>query len=125
MEKSGEDLHMSFPVTIATCPFRIPNSPQQPVISYEPCCDHAEGGTYIGPEFQLGQVYDGTLGTDMGETVVLYRPVYVCVKHPTRPSIVASTMQQQQQQQSDNEQQQQQPQLPKSPKSKNAKKDEK
>ena len=44
------------------------------------CCDHVEGGLYIGPEFQLGQVYDGTLGMEEGETVVLYRPVYVCVR---------------------------------------------
>lgn len=108
MEKSGEDLHMNFPLTIATCPFRIPNSTQQPVIAYgerlyvtlstsylisnisfyiwyiyiwlEPCCDHAEGGVYIGPEFQLGQVYDGTLGIEEGETLLLYRPVYACVK---------------------------------------------
>ena len=45
------------------------------------CCDHVEGGMYIGPEFLLGQVYDGTLGLEEGETVVLYRPVYVCVKN--------------------------------------------
>ena len=44
------------------------------------CCDHVEGGLYIGPEFQLGQVYDGTLGMEEGETVVLYRPVYICVR---------------------------------------------
>ena len=44
------------------------------------CCEHVEGGLYIGPEFQLGQVYDGTLGTEEGETIVLYRPVYVYVK---------------------------------------------
>lgn len=32
----------------------------------------------MGPEFQLGQVYDG--GTTNSEAdVVLYRPVYVCV----------------------------------------------
>ncbi len=48
------------------------------------CCDHVEGGIYIGPEFLLGQVYDGTLGcVEEGETVVLYRPVYVCVKNKT------------------------------------------
>ncbi|KAI1289822.1 Arrestin domain-containing protein 3 [Halotydeus destructor] len=82
MERSGEDLHMNFPITIATCPFRIPNSNQQPLISYEPSCDHCEGGIYIGPEFQLGQVYDGTFGTeDHGDNVVLYRPLYVCVKN--------------------------------------------
>lgn len=106
LEKSGEDLHMNFPITIATCPFRIPNSTQQPLISYgkrdvcvrprlivtlhaEPCCDHCEGGIYIGPEFQLGQVYDGSLGLgdESGETICLYRPLYVCVKAPpTRPA---------------------------------------
>lgn len=46
------------------------------------CSDICEGGLYIGPEFQLGQVYDGTYGTEEGETVVLYRPVYVCVRRP-------------------------------------------
>lgn len=37
---------------------------------------------YVSPEFQLGQVYDGT--GDMGaddHDVVLYRPVYCCVPH--------------------------------------------
>lgn len=44
----------------------------------EPACEHVEGGRYVGPEFQLGQVYDG--GPTTSETdVVLYRPVYVCV----------------------------------------------
>jgi len=33
---------------------------------------------YIGPEFLLGQVYDGT--TECGESIVLYRPVYPTVK---------------------------------------------
>ncbi|RZF38361.1 hypothetical protein LSTR_LSTR009256 [Laodelphax striatellus] len=79
-EKSGDDLHMHFPITVATVPFRIPNSSQQPVIHYEVACDHVEGGLYIGPEFLLGQVYDGSCSTqEMRETVVLYRPVYVCV----------------------------------------------
>ncbi|GAB6031690.1 hypothetical protein CHUAL_009441 [Chamberlinius hualienensis] len=77
LEKSGEDLFMNFPITIATCPFRIPNSNQQPQIKYEVACDYVEGGMYIGPEFQLGQVYDGT--TETSETIVLYRPVYVYV----------------------------------------------
>lgn len=80
LEKSGDDLNMSFPITIATCPFRIPNSNQQPQIRYEVASDHVEGGMYIGPEFQLGQVYDGTM--DPSETVVLYRPVYICVPNP-------------------------------------------
>lgn len=76
-DKSGEDLHMNFPITVGTIPFRIPNSNQQTQITYEVAADHVEGGMYIGPEFQLGQVYDGSL--DTSETVVLYRPVYVCV----------------------------------------------
>lgn len=143
MESSGEVLHMNFPLTIATSPFRIPNSPHQPIVSYgqymittfscfrscytlfphlsvsrthslfafilsfprlslspspslsrstEPCCGHAEGGVYIGPEFQLGQVYDGTLGIEevSGETVVLYRPVYVCVPPPVHRMSIAA-----------------------------------
>lgn len=49
------------------------------------CCEHVEGGMYIGPEFLLGQVYDGTLGMEEGETVVLYRPVYVCVRNRGNP----------------------------------------
>ena len=44
------------------------------------CCDHVEGGMYIGPEFQLGQVYDG--GGDSAEPVLLYRPVYVYIPNP-------------------------------------------
>ncbi|GFR04117.1 arrestin_C domain-containing protein [Trichonephila clavata] len=92
MEKSGDDLHMNFPITIATCPFRIPNSNQQPKIEYEMCCDHVEGGMYIGPEFLLGQVYDGTMGcVEEGETVVLYRPVYVCVKSKGKTDQSSST----------------------------------
>ena len=39
-----------------------------------------EGGIYISPEFQLGQVYDGSV--DMGSSVILYRPVYVTVNGP-------------------------------------------
>ncbi|XP_077499011.1 arrestin domain-containing protein 3-like [Amblyomma americanum] len=84
MEKSGDDLVMNFPITIGTCPFRIPNSKQEPNIDYAVCCDHVEGGMYIGPEFQLGQVYDGSMGVEEGETVVLYRPVYVSIRNPTR-----------------------------------------
>lgn len=101
LESEADDLEMEFPITIATVPFRIPNSPNQPVVYYgiqrskvqlsgiallmrrdcattEPACEHVEGGRYVGPEFQLGQVYDG--GPTTSETdVVLYRPVYVCV----------------------------------------------
>jgi hypothetical protein len=34
LESEAEDLTMEFPVTIATVPFRIPNSPNQPVVYY-------------------------------------------------------------------------------------------
>ena len=35
LEKSGaEKLPINFPITIATCPFRIPNSNKQPIIDY-------------------------------------------------------------------------------------------
>lgn len=44
----------------------------------EPACEHVEGGRYVGPEFQLGQVYDGGPANSEAD-VVLYRPVYVCV----------------------------------------------
>jgi len=43
----------------------------------EVASEHAEGGMYIGPEFQLGQVYDGSV--ENGDSVVLYRPVYLTV----------------------------------------------
>lgn len=45
------------------------------------CCDHVEGGLYIGPEFQLGQVYDGGMDNNP-ESVLLYRPVYACIPNP-------------------------------------------
>ena len=48
------------------------------LIFTEPACEHVEGGRYVGPEFQLGQVYDGGSAVDTND-VVLYRPVYVCV----------------------------------------------
>ncbi|XP_059468819.1 arrestin domain-containing protein 2-like [Neocloeon triangulifer] len=83
-EKSGDDLQMHFPLTIATVPFRIPNSANQPSVKYEHSCDHVEGGLYTGPEFLLGEVYDGD--HDGRETVVLYRPVYVCIDRPAVPS---------------------------------------
>jgi hypothetical protein len=50
----------------------------------EVSCEHVEGGLYIGPEFLLGEVYDGTIGHEsQRETVVLYRPVYVTVVKPS------------------------------------------
>lgn len=42
-----------------------------------PAASHVEGGMYISPEFQLGQVYDGTQDND--EDIILYRPEYVVV----------------------------------------------
>ena len=42
LESEAEDLTMEFPVTIATVPFRIPNSPNQPVVYY---------GTPLFPHF--------------------------------------------------------------------------
>ena len=46
--------------------------------------DHVEGGIYIGPEFLMGQVYDGGVNSeDMdGEArdiTPLYRPIYITV----------------------------------------------
>ncbi|XP_064606638.1 LOW QUALITY PROTEIN: arrestin domain-containing protein 3-like [Liolophura sinensis] len=79
MEKSGEDLEIDHPITVATVPFRIPNSPS-PELHYECAADNVEGGIYISPEFQFGQVYMGDNNDDVDETV-LYRPVYVCVPH--------------------------------------------
>ena len=42
-----------------------------------------EGGIYISPEFQLGQVYMGE-EADSGEDIVLYRPIYVTLPHDHR-----------------------------------------
>ncbi|KAH6941976.1 hypothetical protein HPB50_026070 [Hyalomma asiaticum] len=42
-----------------------------------------KGECTSGPEFQLGQVYDGSRGVEEGESVVLYRPVYVSIRNPT------------------------------------------
>lgn len=52
------------------------------------CSTHVEGGMYISPEFQLGQVYDGTIIDE--ESVLLYRPVYVRVAQKHGDSIVKS-----------------------------------
>ena len=45
---------------------------------------NVEGGIYISPEFQLGQVYDGNQ-YDNAEDIVLYRPHYVCIPHDKVP----------------------------------------
>ncbi|GAB1610691.1 uncharacterized protein LOC115223663 [Argonauta hians] len=80
MEKSGDTLHIEFPITIGTVPFRIPNSPS-PEVRYENAVSHVEGGIYISSEFQFGGVYMGDEEDQTTEEVVLYRPVYVCVPH--------------------------------------------
>jgi len=54
----------------------------------EPADDHVEGGIYISPEFQLGQVYDGA--ADVVEDVILYRPVYVCVARQNSEEVVSN-----------------------------------
>ncbi|GAB0095309.1 arrestin domain-containing protein 3 [Sergentomyia squamirostris] len=80
-DKTGDDLQIIFPITIATVPFRIPNSNLQPILGYDLACDHVEGGIYIGPEFLLGEVYDGftTNENEPREISPLYRPVYITV----------------------------------------------
>uniref|UniRef100_A0A8D8QV53 Arrestin domain-containing protein 3 n=1 Tax=Cacopsylla melanoneura TaxID=428564 RepID=A0A8D8QV53_9HEMI len=78
-EKSSEELSMHFPLTIATVPFRIPNSKRQPELYYDTACDYVEGGMHIGPEFLIGDVYDGS-SNNQSEMVVLYRPTYVAVR---------------------------------------------
>ena len=40
---------------------------------------NVEGGMYISPEFQLGQVYMGEDVDPDTDDVILYRPTYVCV----------------------------------------------
>ncbi|KJH48238.1 arrestin domain protein [Dictyocaulus viviparus] len=76
-EKGSECLHLEFPLTVATVPYRIPNAPPPPV-DYDFCVNHVEGGKYVSPEFRLGHVYDGEGDEEVREEeVVLYRPVYV------------------------------------------------
>lgn len=77
-DKSFDIVQMHFPITIATVPFRIPNNFAPPNVKYETASSHVEGGLYIGPEFLLGQVYDGN-DSNTREPIVLYRPVYVAV----------------------------------------------
>ena len=52
-----------------------------PLCFTEVASEQVEGGMYISPEFQLGQVYDGTfdMPNQDEEDIILYRPVYVCV----------------------------------------------
>ncbi|RUS88856.1 hypothetical protein EGW08_003401 [Elysia chlorotica] len=74
----GDSAEINFPITIATVPYRLPNSPS-PDIHYEVAAPNTEGGMYISPEFQLGQVYMGDEVDPETDQTILYRPVYVCV----------------------------------------------
>ncbi|XP_017774477.1 PREDICTED: arrestin domain-containing protein 3-like [Nicrophorus vespilloides] len=76
--KETDLVQLSFPITVATVPFRIPNTNKTPSVRYEHAAAHVEGGQYIGPEFLLGQVYDGN-DHQTREPIVLYKPVYVTV----------------------------------------------
>lgn len=76
MEETGDDMHMEFPIVCATMPYHVPHAPS-PSVYYGHCSLYVEGGMYISPEFQLGQVYDGTTEND---DIILYRPTYVFVK---------------------------------------------
>lgn len=76
--KEMDIVQISFPITVATVPFRIPNSNMTPTVKYEHAAPHVEGGMYTGPEFLMGQVYDGN-DHSLREPIVLYKPVYVTV----------------------------------------------
>ncbi|XP_058809353.1 arrestin domain-containing protein 3-like isoform X6 [Phymastichus coffea] len=93
LEKSGEDMQMHFPITVATVPFRIPNLTHQPQIRYETATERVEGGCYVGPEFLLGQVYDGSEVLTSQPPLVLYRPVYVCIAAEKKPAPAAGQAQ--------------------------------
>lgn len=73
-EKSGEELHVDLPIDVATMPYKIANHPD-PELKYEVSCPVVEGGMYISPEFQLGQVYDGS-DHDHAHDIILYRYYY-------------------------------------------------
>jgi hypothetical protein len=72
----------------------------------EHSCDHVEGGLYTGPEFLLGEVYDGD--QDGRDTVVLYRPVYVCIDRPAVKKQQEQQKQEPQQKQLEQKQQKEQ-----------------
>nr|KAG5714031.1 hypothetical protein BaRGS_020359 [Batillaria attramentaria] len=89
-EQDKDAAEIDLPVTIATLPFRIPNSPT-PDIHYEEPAETVEGGNYISSEFQLGQVYMGEdVDWEMDKTII-YRPVYVTVRASRPPSVCRST----------------------------------
>ena len=48
--------------------------------------EHVEGGCYVGPEFLLGQVYDGSDHLTQ-PPLILYRPVYVGISSEGRRSL--------------------------------------
>ncbi|WAR23382.1 ARRD3-like protein [Mya arenaria] len=79
-EESGELMHLQFPITVGTVPFRIPNM-APPEMMYDVSVDYVEGGKYISSEFQVGQVYMGDEANEGQEEEVLYRPIYSCVPH--------------------------------------------
>uniref|UniRef100_A0A914XZI1 Uncharacterized protein n=1 Tax=Panagrolaimus superbus TaxID=310955 RepID=A0A914XZI1_9BILA len=97
-ERKNESLEMEFPITIATIPYRSPQT-QLYSITYDFCVDYVEGGKYISPEFRLGQVYDGnqpsttreggggegaiTSQEDEEEDIILYRPDQKLTDSPT------------------------------------------
>uniref|UniRef100_A0AAR5PSR8 Arrestin C-terminal-like domain-containing protein n=1 Tax=Dendroctonus ponderosae TaxID=77166 RepID=A0AAR5PSR8_DENPD len=76
--KETDLVSVNMPLTIATVPFRIPNSGLNKTIKYEPASTHVEGGQYLAPDFLLGQVYDGNEHY-LREPIVLYKPVYVTI----------------------------------------------
>ncbi|MCP9261245.1 Arrestin domain protein [Dirofilaria immitis] len=51
-EKGNQMLPMEFPLTIATLPFLKATMPT-PMLDYDICCAHVEGGRYISPEFRI------------------------------------------------------------------------
>uniref|UniRef100_A0A8R1TKT5 Arrestin C-terminal-like domain-containing protein n=1 Tax=Onchocerca volvulus TaxID=6282 RepID=A0A8R1TKT5_ONCVO len=77
-EKGSQALMMEFPLTIATLPFVKATMPT-PVLDYDTCCTHVEGGRYISPEFQIGHMHDNKELESVDDHDVLYRPLYVCI----------------------------------------------
>ncbi|XP_076462587.1 arrestin domain-containing protein 3-like [Babylonia areolata] len=78
-QQEKEAAQVNIPVTIATLPFRIPNTPT-PEILYEEASEDVEGGNYISSEFMLGQVYMGEDQDLEMDRTVLYRPLYVTLR---------------------------------------------
>ncbi|KAM3719854.1 Arrestin domain-containing protein [Dirofilaria immitis] len=82
-EKGNQMLPMEFPLTIATLPFLKATMPT-PMLDYDICCAHVEGGRYISPEFRIDHtdhVDDDKddLEQSVDNHIVLYRPLYVCI----------------------------------------------